>query len=81
MLDIVTIVVATCSLTVLALFMPRPRLGVQMRAAAEDFRMARLCGVRGDLVIATAFAIGGLLAGVGAVLLVGQTGSISSAWA
>ena len=37
----------------LALFLRRTRLGVQMRAAAEDFEMARLCGVRGNRVIAS----------------------------
>ncbi len=76
-LSIVTVVTTGVLLVGMALFMSRTQLGVQMRAAAEDFQMARLCGVRSNLVIATAFAISGLLAGVGAVLLVGQTGSIS----
>ena len=57
--------------------MNHTRVGVEMRAAAEDFEMARLCGVRANRVIAIAFAISGLLAGAAAVLLVGQTGSLS----
>src|SRR5581483_4039042 len=55
----------------------RTRVGVQMRAAAEDFRMARILGVRANTVIATAFAISGLLAGIGAYLLVAQTGAVT----
>lgn len=76
-LSIVTVMTTVILLITLALFLSRTRLGVQMRAAAEDFQMAQLCGVRSNRVIATAFGISGLLAGVGAVLLVGQTGSIS----
>jgi branched-chain amino acid transport system permease protein len=76
-LSIVTIAGTAVLLVALALFLRRTATGVQMRAAAEDFGMARLCGVRSNRVIATAFGIGGLLAGVGAVLLVGQTGSVS----
>jgi branched-chain amino acid transport system permease protein len=76
-LAVVTIVVTIVLLIGLALFLGRTRIGVQMRAAAEDFRMARILGVRGNTVIATAFAISGLLAGTGAYLLVAQTGEVS----
>jgi branched-chain amino acid transport system permease protein len=76
-LSVVTIAGTAVLLVGLALFLRRTATGVQMRAAAEDFGMARLCGVHSNRVIATAFGIGGLLAGVGAVLLVGQTGSVS----
>ena len=76
-LSVVTIVTTAVLLAALALFLRRTATGVQMRAAAEDFGMARLCGVRSNRVIATAFGIGGLLAGVGALLLVGQSGSVS----
>ena len=76
-LSVCTVVTTVVLLISLALFMARTRLGVQMRAAAEDVEMARSCGVRSNRVIATAFGISGLLAAVAAVLLVGQTGSIS----
>jgi branched-chain amino acid transport system permease protein len=76
-LDLVTVVVTVALLTVLGLFLQRTRMGVQMRAAAEDFRMARILGVRANTVIATAFGISGLLAGIGAYLLVAQTGEVS----
>ena len=51
--------------------------GVQMRAAAEDFTMARLVGVRANRVIAAAFAISGVLASIVSLYLVAQTGSVS----
>jgi branched-chain amino acid transport system permease protein len=76
-LDPVTVGVTLLLLVALGLFLARTRMGVQMRAAAEDFRMARILGVKANTVIATAFAISGLLAGVGAYLLVVQTGEVS----
>jgi branched-chain amino acid transport system permease protein len=76
-LDVVTVVVTIVLLCALGYFLQRTRMGVQMRAAAEDFRMARILGVRANTVIATAFAISGLLAGIGAYLLVAQTGEVS----
>lgn len=76
-LNVITVATTVILLSLLALFMSRTRVGVQMRAAAEDFEMARLCGIRSNRVVATAFALGGLLAGVGAILLVGQTGGVT----
>ena len=76
-LDLVTVGVTIVLLTGLGLFLQRTRIGVQMRAAAEDFRMARILGVKANTVIATAFAISGLLAGIGAILLVAQTGEVA----
>ena len=52
-LSIVTVIVTVALLVGLALFLKKTPIGVQMRAAAEDFRMARLCGVRTNQVIAT----------------------------
>lgn len=65
-------------LVALGLFLARTPLGLQMRAAAEDFRTARLLGVRADRVIAAAFAMSGILAAAAALLLVGQTGTVSA---
>ena len=76
-IDLVTVGVTAFLLLVLGLFLARTRLGVQMRAAAENFTMARLLGVRADTVIATAFALSGLLAGVAAIILTQQTGIIT----
>jgi branched-chain amino acid transport system permease protein len=76
-LDIVTVVVTLLLLAGLALFLNRTPIGVQMRAAAENFKMARLLGVPANRVIAMAFGISGVLAGIAAILLVAQTGSVT----
>jgi branched-chain amino acid transport system permease protein len=75
--DALTVVATAVLLAGLGLFLTRTRLGVQMRAAAEDFSMARLLGVRVNKVIATAFAISGMVAAVAAFVLVSQTGTVS----
>lgn len=75
-LDVVTVIATVVLLVALALFLTRTRLGIQMRAAAEDFRTARLLGVRSDRVIATAFAISGLLAAVAALIVTSQSGVV-----
>jgi len=64
-------------LVTLTVFMTQTRFGLQMRAAAEDFTMARYLGVRADRVIAVAFAISGALAGVVSLLFITQTGVLS----
>jgi branched-chain amino acid transport system permease protein len=61
----------------LVLFFRLSRMGTQMRAAAEDFTMARLVGVKANRVIAAAFAISGILACLVSFYLVAQTGSVS----
>ncbi|MEM6461396.1 MAG: branched-chain amino acid ABC transporter permease [Pseudomonadota bacterium] len=76
LLKIVTIV--TCAILLLALLflLKRTRLGLQMRAAAEDFTMSRLVGVRADVVIAVAFVVSGVLAAAVAILYAAQTGFV-----
>jgi len=56
----------------LVLLLTRTEIGLQMRAAAVDPRAARLLGVRADRVIAVAFALAGLSAGIVALLLTVQ---------
>lgn len=57
-------------------FIRRQKHGIAMRAAAQDFAVARLMGIRANTVILTAFALSGLLAGVAAVLWVSQRASV-----
>ncbi len=76
-LQIITIAVTITLLLALVLFLHRTPMGVAMRAASEDFRMARLLGVRANRVIAVAFAISGFLAAAVSLLLVAQTGVLS----
>jgi branched-chain amino acid transport system permease protein len=75
-IEIVTVGVTAVLLVSVGAFLNRTRIGVQMRAAAENFTMARLLGVRANTVIATAFALSGLLAGAAAIIFVQQTGIV-----
>lgn len=75
-LSIVSVATTVIFLVGFSLFLKRAPLGVQMRAAAENFPMARLLGVRANRVIAMAFLLSGLLAGMAAFLVVAQTGSV-----
>jgi branched-chain amino acid transport system permease protein len=59
---IVAIAVAAVTLVLLVLLLNRTSLGLQMRAAAADFRTARLLGVRGNAVISSAVLLSGLIA-------------------
>jgi branched-chain amino acid transport system permease protein len=61
-------------LIALGLFLKKTRYGIQMRAASEDFRMARLLGVRANTVISIAFAISGLLAAAVSLLYITRLG-------
>jgi len=75
-LSIITIGVGFACLLGLTLFMRGSLAGIGMRAAAENFSVARLMGVRANRVIALAFVISGLLAGVAGVLWVSRSGSV-----
>lgn len=76
-LNILTMAVAAVSFVVLLLFLRGTLAGVSMRAAAEDFAVARLMGIRANRVIALAFAVSGLLAGIAGVLWVSRSGNVS----
>lgn len=75
-LKLVTILVCAVLLISLTLFLKKTRFGLQMRAAAENFTMSRLVGVRANAVIASAFALSGALAAVVALLFAAQTGFV-----
>jgi branched-chain amino acid transport system permease protein len=77
LLDLVTIAVALALIGGLVLLLRRTALGVQLRAAAEDFEMASLLGVKANRVIASAFAITGVLGAVAALMLILKQGSVS----
>jgi len=69
----VAVGVALGALIALAVVLTRTTIGLQTRAAAADFRTARLLGVRANRVIAFAVFVSGLLAGAVAVLLTVQS--------
>ena len=64
------------AIVVLTLFLRKTPLGIAMRAAALDFEMVRLCGFRANRVIAGAFAISGLLAGLACIFIMARRGSV-----
>jgi branched-chain amino acid transport system permease protein len=76
-LELLTIALTALTLGALAWLLYRTDTGLAMRAAAENFSMARLLGVRADRLIAISFAISGALAALVGVLLVMQTGQVS----
>jgi branched-chain amino acid transport system permease protein len=76
-LEFVTLGFTAIVLGYLGWLLYRTRTGLAMRAAAENFDMARLLGVQADRVIAVVFAISGALAAAVGVLIVMQTGQVS----
>lgn len=78
-INIITMAVAAVCLISLVVFMRTSLAGISMRAAAGDFEVARLMGIKADRVIALAFVISGVLAGVAGVLWISRSGSVSPA--
>ena len=72
----ISFVVTVISLVLLTLFLKRTTTGIAMRAAAEDFDMVRLVGIKAGTVVASAFALSGLLAGIAAIVWTAQRGSV-----
>lgn len=78
---IVAVLVAVGALALLALLLARTSIGLHMRAAAADFRTARLLGVRADRVIGSAVLLSGILAAIVAVILTVQNPFVQSTFA
>ena len=75
-LQIFETVATLLTILFLVLFLKRSFLGIAMRAASLDFEMVRLMGIRANRVIATAFAISGLLAGIAAIFIIARRGAV-----
>jgi branched-chain amino acid transport system permease protein len=69
---VIAVVTAAGCLVILQLLLTRTSLGLHMRAAAMDFRTARMLGVRANRVVGAAVIIAGLLAATSAVFLGAQ---------
>jgi branched-chain amino acid transport system permease protein len=76
LLQIVTVSITLGILAALTFFLKRSRFGLDMRAAAENFTMARMLGVRANRVIMMAFALSGMLAAATGLILATQTGTV-----
>ncbi len=75
--NLIAIGVSVALLGLFALLLRYSILGIALRAAADKFVMTRMLGVPANLVIGTAFAISGLLAGTAALFWFGRTGSVT----
>jgi branched-chain amino acid transport system permease protein len=74
--DVIGLAVSLIALVVLTVFLRRTIIGLALRAAADDFTMTRLVGVRANMVIAAAFAVSGFMAGVVALFWIGRSGQV-----
>lgn len=72
--DLIALTTSIVALVVLTYFLRRTIIGLALRAAADDFTMTRLVGVKANIVIASAFAVSGFMAGVVAIFWIGRTG-------
>src|SRR5258708_16645167 len=75
MLQVVTIIITLAVLAALSLFLKRTRYGLEMRAAADNFTIARMLGGRPNGVILLAFAISGMLAAAIGLILATNSGT------
>ena len=75
--ELLAIGVSIAMLAGFSLLLNRTFLGIALRAAAENFRMTRMLGIPANMVISTAFAISGFLAGVVALFWLGRSGSVT----
>lgn len=67
--DLAVIAITVVTLIALTIVLQRTMFGLSLRAASEDFDAARLMGINSDRVIRGAFALSGLLAGIGGTML------------
>jgi branched-chain amino acid transport system permease protein len=74
--NLITIACVLVLLSIFSFAMKRTVLGLALRAAASQFRMARMVGIPANMIISLAFAISGLFAGVVAILWLGRIGSV-----
>lgn len=74
--NLITIGVAIAFLAAFTWLMRTTVLGIAMRAAATHFTMARMLGVPANLIISTAFAISGMIAGIISLLWIGRIGTV-----
>jgi branched-chain amino acid transport system permease protein len=77
MIDIAIVVLAIVLMIALVLFVRFTKIGVAMRATAENYDVARLMGININRMIGAAFAIGSALAAVAGLMWGAKYGQIS----
>lgn len=75
--DLITIAVAAACVALFALFFKLTKIGLQMRAAAENNEAAILSGINVHRVSLVAWSIGTLLAFIAGVILANQQGTVT----
>jgi len=73
---LLAIIVTLTVLGGLVVFLKRTTIGLAMRAAAQDFDMVRLMGVKANAVVSMAFAISGAMAAIAGILWISQRASV-----
>jgi branched-chain amino acid transport system permease protein len=74
--NLVTLAVTLVAFGLLTVFVTRTRLGVSMRATAEDLMGAQLVGININRVVQVAFAVGSALAAAAGLLWAARLGKI-----
>jgi branched-chain amino acid transport system permease protein len=74
--DLVIVVISVILMALLVLMVRTTRLGMAMRATAENLNVARLMGININRIIMLAFAIGSSLAAVAGLMWGGKYGQI-----
>jgi len=75
--SVITVILAIAILLGMGFLVERTSLGLQLRAAAADFKTARLLGVRSNRLISAAFVLSGVLATCVAFILVVQNPQVN----
>jgi len=76
-LDVITFATTVLLLSAVLVFLRRSARGIALRAAAENFDVTRLMGIRANALIRGAFALSGLLAGVAAFFFLATAALVS----
>jgi branched-chain amino acid transport system permease protein len=75
-LEIISGAVCLAALLVLTLMLRRTVQGLGMLAASQDFAVTRLMGIKANRVVAVAFALSGLLAGIAGIFILARRGTV-----
>ncbi|MCX7836085.1 MAG: branched-chain amino acid ABC transporter permease [bacterium] len=75
--QIAILVVAPLLMLGLTFLVKRTKLGIAMRATAQDLKMASLCGINPQSIIAVTFVLGSALAAIAGVLVGSLYGVVS----
>lgn len=66
---LIILLISVLLIVVMFLFINRTRAGLAIRAISQDMEAANLMGINSDIMIATTFLIGSILAGLAGVLI------------